>query len=310
MTRIGYFILLLFACSCGSKKMLTEIIEFADYPSTSGIEFLNGHFFIIGDDANHLLVNDSSFNKNEFISLYSFTEKRIPKATKADLEAMTKVLDSHQTKLLVVGSGSLTPYRNTGWLIDPVTKQTDSVRLDTFYQRLKSHGLDEINIEGICSIPGYIVLSNRGNKNYPKNFLAITKKEFWKNQSEAPITLIRIGVNTDTAAFNGVSGLAYAEKTDQLILTVSTEDTRNSMDDGTIGKSYLWIVNDFSTKKKWKAINPNKIIDLEEKNPLFNGHKIESVCIVNDSKNALQLVLAADNDNGSSTLFRIELEKE
>ena len=257
-----------------------------------------------------LLVYDSSFNKNDSIPLYSFTEKRIPKAIKADLEAITVVLDTQQSKLLVLGSGSLAPYRNSGWLIDPATKQTDSISLDTFYQRLKAHGLDEINIEGACSIPGYIILSNRGNKNYPKNFLAITKKEFWKNQSEAPITLIRIGVNTDTSVFNGVSGLAYAEKTDQLILTVSTEDTRNSMDDGAIGKSYLWIVNDFSTKKKWKAINPNKIIDLVEKDNRFKGQKIESVCVVSNSKDALQLVLAADNDNGSSTLFRIELEKD
>ncbi len=139
----------------------------------------------------------------------------------------------------------------------------------------------------------------------------MTNKEFWKNQSEAPITLIRIGVNTDTTLFNGVSGIAYAEKSDRLILTVSTEDTRNSMDDGAIGKSYLWIVNNFSTKKKWKAINPDKIIDLGRKrSPIQRTKDRIRLCNVRNSKDVLHLVLAADNDNGSSTLFRIELEKD
>ena len=219
------------------------------------------------------------------------------------------VNDNQQPKLLLLGSGSLAPYRNAGWLIDPVTKQTDSIQLDTFYQRLKNHGLDEINIEGVCAFPGTVILSNRGNKGYPKNYLVFTKEDFWKNQSEVPITLVRIGVNTDTAIFNGVSGMAYSPKTDQLIICVSTEDTRNSMDDGAIGKSYLWIVNDITTKRKWKAINPTKIIDLEEQDARFKGQKIESVCLVDDTKKNLQLVLAADNDNGSSTLFRIQIEK-
>jgi hypothetical protein len=310
MNRLLIISIISFFASCSHKKLLTEVKQLPYYPSASGIEHYNNKFYIIGDDANQLLITDSSFNSIDSIPLYFFTEKRIPKAVKADLEAMTIVLDSQQSKLLLLGSGSLAPYRNTGWLIDPVTKHADSIRLDTFYQRLKNHGLDELNIEGVCSIPGNIVFSNRGNKNYPKNFLAITKKEFWENQSEAPVTLIRIGVNTDTTVFNGVSGITYAEKSDQLILTVSTEDTRNNIDDGAIGKSYLWIVNDFSTKKKWKAINPNKIIDLEEKDPQFKGQKIESVCVVSNSNDELQLVLAVDNDNGSSTFFRIVLPKD
>jgi hypothetical protein len=310
MIRLFLIIITLLIASCNSNNMLTEVKILPNYPSASGIEYFDNKLYITGDDANQMLVTDSSFNNIDSIPLYFTAEKRISKAVKADLEAITLVSDDGETKLLLLGSGSLSPYRNTGWLVNPVNKHTVNIQLDTFYQRLKAHGLDEINIEGACSIPGNIILSNRGNKNYPKNFLAITKKEFWKNQSEAPIALIRIGVNTDTAVFNGISGIAYAEKTDQLILTVSTEDTRNSMDDGAIGKSYLWIVNDFSTKKKWKAINPNKIIDLGKKDNHFKGQKIESVCIVNDSKNALQLVLAADNDNGSSTLFRIELEKD
>ena len=140
--------------------------------------------------------------------------------------------------------------------------------------------------------------------------LIITKKDFWTNQANAPISLILLGTNTDSTVFNGVSGLAYSAKTDKLLITVSTEDTRNNIDDGTIGKSYLWIVDNISAKKKWKAINPNTIIDLEEVDSRFKGQKIESVCILQEDEKSFTLLLAADNDNGSSTLFTLSLSKD
>ncbi|MBK7291988.1 MAG: hypothetical protein IPI78_18120 [Chitinophagaceae bacterium] len=83
-----------------------------------------------------------------------------------------------------------------------------------------------------------------------------------KNQKDAPISTISIGINKDSTKFSGVSGMCYSNNSDQLILTVSTENTHNNVDDGAIGKSYLWIVKNMSSKKKWKAINPDKIIDL------------------------------------------------
>jgi hypothetical protein len=287
--------------------MLKEIKKLDHYPSGSGIEYFNNQFYVIGDDANELLILDSNLNPLDSINLYSFEEKRIPKKLKADLEAITITKDN---KLLIVGSGSLSPYRNTAWLIDPITKQKDSIRLDTFYQRLIPNGIQEINIEGICSIPGSIILTNRGSKGYPKNHLILTSDDFWTDQANAPIFLILVGSSTDSSLFNGVSGLAYSKQSDRLILTISTEDTRNNMDDGAIGKSYLWIIENITSKKKWKAVNPDKIIDLEDLDPKFKGQKIESVCITKETKNFLHLVLAADNDDGSSSLFKLIAEKK
>lgn len=301
------FIIVIF-CSCSNdNNVLKKINLLPHYPSASGVEYLNNHVYIIGDDAKYILILDSILAIKDSIALYSFPETKIPKATKPDIESITITADN---KLLLLGSGSLIPYRNAGWLIDPISKQKDSLRLDSFYNRLKANGIDEINIEGLCHIPGYMAITNRGNKSYRKNMLIITKKDFWTNQSNAPISLIRLGINTDSTVFNGVSGLAYSAKTDKLLITVSTEDTRNNIDDGTIGKSYLWIVDNISAKKKWKAINPNTIIDLEEIDPRFKGQKIESVCILQEDENSFMLLLAADNDNGSSTLFTLSLSKD
>lgn len=287
--------------------MLKEIKKLDHYPSASGIEYFNKQFYVIGDDANNLLVLDSNFTPVDSIPLYAFTERRIPKAVKADLEAITI---TKEKKLLIIGSGSLAPYRNMAWIIDPATKEQDSIRLDDFYGRLNASGIPQINIEGISAIPGSVILNNRGNKGYPKNQLIITSDNFWKHQSTAPLTIILAGGHADTTVFNGISGLAYAKKSDRLIMTVSTEDTRNSMDDGAIGKSYLWIVENITSKKGWKALNPDQSIDLERLDPKFKGQKIESVCVVKETKNFLHLVLAADNDDGSSSLFKLIVEKK
>lgn len=308
MARLLFvFILTSLAISCGNNNLLKEVKRLDHYPSASGIEYLNNHFYIIGDDANELLILDSSLNPVDSVSLYSFAEKRIPKAVKPDLEAITVTKDN---KLLLVGSGSLSPYRNTGWLIDPVSKQKDSIRLDTFYQRLSLSGIREVNIEGLCTIPGATILSNRGSKGYPKNQLILTSDNFWIDQANAPISTILTGFVTDSIIFNGISGLAYSPKSDQLILTVSTENTLNSTDDGAIGESYLWIIKNISSKKNWKALNPDRTIDLTAVDPQFKGQKIESVCISKETGDFLHLVLVADNDNGSSSIFKLIVEKK
>ena len=60
-----------------------------------------------------------------------------------------------------------------------------------------------------------------------------------------------------------------------LIMTVSTEDTKNNYDDGAIGKSYLWIINNISTKLNNKTIKRDRVIDLEYIDSRFKGQKIE-----------------------------------
>lgn len=296
-----------FICSCGNKTVLEEVKLIPSYPSASGIEKLNNKYYIIGDDAKNLLILDSSLNAFDSISLFPFSEQRIPKTIKADLESISLTKDN---KLFLLGSGSLSPYRNTGWLIDPVKKEKQLIHLDTFYKRLELKGIKELNIEGYCTIPGGMILANRGNRNYPKNKLILTTDNFWENQRDAPISTIAIGTNNDSTKFNGLSGMCYSNKSDQLILTVSTEDTRNNVDDGTIGKSYLWIVKKLSSKKRWAAINPDELIDLESLDHQFKGQKIESVCIAKETSGFLHLILVADNDNGTSTIFKVIVEKD
>lgn len=313
MSRLSIilFVFLFLLSSCDHNiQFLQETRQLPYYPSASAIEYIGNDFYIIGDDATHLLKLDSSLNVIDSIALFESQSRRIPKDIKPDIEAITAIASHREQYLLMIGSGSLFPYRNAAILYRPSGNQITRLVLDTFYNRLLKYGLPELNIEGLCAIPGSLVLVNRGHKAFPKNYLVLTSSSFWSNQAIAPIDFIKIGANSDSNSFKGVSGATYAKKCDKLILTVSTEDTRSSYEDGTIGKSYLWIVDNFSSKKRWNAINPNRVIDLENVDATFRGYKIESACVIRETTHFIQLALVADNDKGSSTIFRLDISKK
>lgn len=305
LCRYGALLPLVFALSCTQRTELDILAtkKLFAYPSASAIECKGDTIYLMGDDAPYLLMTDTNFNPIDSLEVLHWPTQRIPKSDKPDLESMTWLDDG---RLLLTGSGSKAPERMSGWLIRS-DREKDSLRLDRFFERLNQQGIRERNIEGLTTIPGSVVLANRGSLGYRKNHLIFTSSRFWERQQTAPIHTILTGTNPDSNLFRGISGLDYAPASDALILTVSTEDTRNSLDDGAIGKSYIWIIHNISTKKQWKAINPNRIIDLETTDPRFRRQKIESVAVRRETNGQAELLLAADNDDGSSTLFRITL---
>ena len=295
--------------SCGDSSRLDQMSELKEYSSGSGMAFFNHRIYLAGDDMSYLVITDTSFEVIDTIVLSSETG-RIPKDRKSDLEASSIVWVKKVPYLLLLGSGSVLPFRSKGWYVDIKTRNKTFINLDTFYRRLQANGINEINIEGLASMPGGMLLSNRGNKSNPKNYLIFTSPDFWKNQQAAPVKVMKLGANTDTASFNGVSGLDYSYRSDRLFLTVSTENTYSSFADGTIGKSYLWIIDNISSKRRLAAINPNRIIDLESIDKRFKGHKIESVCLLSETPSVYRLALVADDDKGTSILFALKLNKQ
>lgn len=307
---MGSRIACVFACfllsSCATDFTFEKTTELQYYPSGSGIESISNKIYLIGDDVNYLLVADKEFNRIDTIRLFGSDTARISKDLKPDMESLTVMSADEHPSLMMVASGS-SDKRNKGWILDPETTGKQEINLDTFYNRIRLRGIDQLNIEGLAAFPGGFILANRGNKSFPKNHLILTSKDFWLNQSVSPIKIIPIGTQSDTSVFNGVSGMDYSYISDRLVMTISTENTYSNITDGDIGKSYLWIINDFSTKRRAAAINPNRIIDLTEMDPHFKSQKIESICILSESKKKLELALAADNDRGKTELFRISV---
>jgi hypothetical protein len=300
---------LLFAGCANDNAFLKDFSEIPHYPSASGIEYYNNHFYVMGDDAANLVVLDSTMQVTDSISFFHSEELRIPKDKKQDLEAMTLINDSNVVKIMLIGSGSM-PTRCNMQLLDPLTKQHSQYNIDTFYKRVRNLGLKELNIEGAATIGRTLVLAARGHKGFPRNYLLFTTTDFWKQQGNAPIKLVRVGYDTDTTIFRGVSGLAYSAKTGQLFLSVSTEDTKSTHEDGAIGKSYIWVIDEVLAKRNWTSMNPNREIDLEAIDSKFRGQKIESLCITGSTRHFLQLALVADNDDGKSVIFRMDVSKK
>ncbi|MEO7444151.1 MAG: hypothetical protein ABIT96_09030, partial [Ferruginibacter sp.] len=163
------------------------------------------------------------------------------------------------------------------------------------------------NIEGITNLNGNYILSNRGNKGFLKNYMIVLPENFWLHQDSCVIYTLLAGVNKDTAAFNGISGLEYDFASDKLLATVSTENTYSNNADGEIGKSYLWLFYDMQEKKNYRAVNPDIIIDLGKSDNRFTGHKIEAVTILSRSRKQMDLLFVADDDDGYTHLFKARL---
>jgi hypothetical protein len=286
-----------------------EMKELPDYASGSGMAYFNNRIYLMGDDMSYMVIIDTNLKVFDSIRLLNQGVKRIPKDAKQDIESVSLLRIKKNPTLLLLGSGSIAPYRSKGWLVSVVKNEKKLLELDTFYKRLLANGIKENNIEGVAAIPGGILLANRGNKSYPKNHLIFTSFNFWDNQISADIRVMKLGANSDTASFNGVSGLEYSSKSDCLLLTISTENTYSTKTDGAIGKSYLWLIKNFSAKRRMVAVNPDRIVDLDALDDRFKGHKIESLCIVSENRNEYHLVLVSDDDKGTSLLFKIRLKK-
>ena len=282
-----------------------QIKKLDNYPSASSIEYYDGKLYLMGDDATKLLVLDTNLNIVDSIPIISYPENRIPKDIKPDLEA--SALNSGN--LFLFGSGSLSPYRNFAWKHNLKTKDNDSINLEPLFIKAKELGIEQINIEGACFVSGKLLFINRGNKGYPHNHLIITDEKFLNNDSSFQIFIILFAIQKDIDSFKGISGLCYARESDQLIMTVSTEDTKNSFDDGAIGPSYLWIINNISTKIDDRTLSSKRVIDLEYIDSRFKGQKIESATVIKETDKLIYLALVADNDDGSSTVFKMGITK-
>jgi hypothetical protein len=282
------------------------------FPSGSAINYYNGKLYLIGDDANNLLVLNMDYGEIDSIKLFDYSEKRIPKAEKADFETAVLVDVNDKTHLLILGSAS-GKEREKGMLIplaDDNLAEPQTFSNAVFIKRVKMTGITEINVEGATCIEDYLILSNRGNNANRENHLIITEKDFWTRQNEAAFSVLPVVIPFSTKEFPGISELCYVASKDILLFTMSSEATDNAYDDGVIGDSYIGWVNDISRKLAGPDIMLDGLINLSEVNEDFKGEKIEGVCVESASDSELMLHLIADNDLGESRLFNVRLEME
>jgi hypothetical protein len=286
-----------------------------DFPSGSSINYYDRKFYLVGDDATNLLILDNEYNQVDSIRLFDYPEKRIPKSEKADFESSTILLLNNIPHLFIIGSASTEKRKKT--LLLPVQNDHAAHNLfqpffykDAFLQQLKAKGISELNIEGSTVLKDSLILSNRGNITNPINHLVIIPTAAINapaQQTTIPFSVISLNLPANGKNFMGVSDLCYIESKDILLISLSSEATTNSYDDGVISDSYIGWIYDITKKIHNTSVELDELINLTDVDPAFAVQKIEGVCVaaVNDSQWDIHLV--SDNDNGESNLFHIKV---
>lgn len=273
------------------------------FSSGSAMIQYQSQFFLIGDDAPDVLCLDAEWNEIKRIKLINFQADRIPKPIKPDLEAALVWND----KLYLLGSGSKLPQRSSIFVIDLENDKANQLDNQLNYERLHSDKrITELNMESALMINHKLFLINKGNISN-SNSLIWTQPEFLLGDDRVDFNFIPIEL-PDTLKGYGISDATYIAEDDVLLLTATFENTTNAYDDGEIGGSVFIRIDEAQKALVKSVLKIEDYIDLNMVSPEFNQQKIEAVCLYQKTKSHYNLFLAADNDDGLSSLFEIQLE--
>lgn len=290
-------------------KLVFELINsilFDGFPSGSSINHHQEKFYLIGDDATHILVLDKNYSPIDSINLFAYAEKRIAKPDKIDLEASVIVPVNGVDHLIAFGSASRENREQAAIVgLSPGHHNIRMVNTGEFIRRIRERGISEVNIEGVCIVQHNLVLGNRGNLTARKNQLIVTSPDFWKSQAAAKFSLIELVLTETTSEPLGLSELCYVASHDLLLITLTSEATTNAYDDGEINDSYIAWITEAGGKLQGKSVTPDGLVNLSDVSAAFGKHKIEGICVSAVHGDTLTLHLVSDNDSGESRLFNL-----
>jgi hypothetical protein len=304
------------------KKAILEGV-----PSASGMEIIDGIIYVVGDNSPYLFLLDQNLKVINKIELYhpdASSSGIVPKAVKPDLECMAKLTINNYKHLLIMGSGSKSPYRDVAILVKLPTNYNrkhmiTSVQMGDLYSLLRSNeeivGSGQLNLEGAATSKESLILFNRssgGSKNVTLYFKLEEFIEYLQGHTEmTPFPVIYDNtlpcINNICAGFSGAD--VYEEK---LFFTAAVENTPNAIDDGEVLGSFVgWMKVNEGNNLKGSSSEPNKIMDciqVMEKDKPYTG-KIESISIFEkDAENKFIALAVTDSDGMESEILMLEIE--
>ena len=299
------------------KSISTKVLKHKYFPhlaSASGVEFINGEIYIVGDDSPFLFQLDKNWNiisKQKISGVDSIVNGRTPKKLKADFESMALLDEAEEKLLLILSSGSKRTKRDTAFLVSlSGNKKPFKRNMRPVFDAIKKEvGLkpgNKINIEGLAFSDNKTYLLHRGNVS--ENFIIEMEKEtllaFIKSETDLipAIKVYPFKLPSDKGVAAGFSGACILPEHSGLLFTASLENTANEIDDGAVLGSYLGFVS-FKTMKEGKFV-----AELITENGETLQKKQEGITIKSLNKNQVIILTVCDNDDGSSDLFEIELK--
>lgn len=321
MVKIFVFTLILFITSNRNMDNLVTIessLHLPNVSSGSGMAIVEDKIFIVGDDSPYLYELNREFmlsNKHLLVEDLP-TEGRIPKAVKPDFECMAEEKTDHGTSLWMFGSGSKSPERDLLVIYDPGAPESlAQYTLTDFYERIIALGniqREQLNLEAAVILDHNLYLFNRGHNQIVIIRLAQFKSYLNSNGSSSALSKMEIEIREMELSLAGntqsrFSGACHLPGTSMILFSATLEDTDNWIDDGEILGSMLGTIDtqhpDTSLRQTMAFINdPGGAKALE---------KIESISFKGyDGQGNLRLLAVADNDDGSSKLFTLRVDKK
>jgi hypothetical protein len=279
------------------------------FPSSSTIQWFNRRLYVVGDDSRNILVLDRNYQTRDSISIFNGEGIRVPRSSKADIEGSAIVQRSHSADLILIGSGS-SPNRAKCFVVsldNPSSTPFREFDLTSLINAVPD-SLRPVNFEGAALIDETIILVNRRNQRNGVNYLLLTGVDSFLRAVESNVSYRKILLSDSLQGRPGVSDFSYVEALDILLVTLTTESTWSSTEDGPIGDSYLaWIPNFKQSLGTQGEISFGGLINLSSCDSEMKGQKIEGVCVERAHRKKIRLHLVSDNDNGESHIFKIEL---
>lgn len=287
---------------------ITSVHTLDSIPSGSGILMLPGDsMLIVGDDATAVFLANVSTNKYREIPILNYGHKiyRENKDNKHDFESATWAGWKGRRYLLAFGSGSDKAGRDSLLFMDiNVPAERKIISLRSFYRSLRMQTKTDSlawNIEGSAVVGDTLVLMNRGNN------VIITMNvndflDYLFNGADVPLVqhfkVELPALENKEARLSGVSALAGSD----ILFCASVEDTPDWTKDGPVLGSYIGI---YSLKDR----KPGSFHLLKDKDGKLLKEKIESVDVINAGAESLRIVAIGDNDDGSSKVFKIVMQR-
>jgi hypothetical protein len=284
-----------------------------EIPSASGIEFLDGKYWLIGDNSPWLFEVNDVFEVAEKHPIFSmdFAENgTIPKSKKHDFEAMTALNWEGDSALFIFGSGSKNN-RFQGVLVkinnalNP-TMDTQKFDLTDFYSLILEKAKlkeGELNIEAAAVLGDRLFLFNRGKN----KVISLKVKHFIDYLSDTRET-IKIKVKTiDLPEIDGIragfSGATADEKFQRIVFTASVENAADWVADGQVLGSFIGVLNLHSLENHAAP----KCVLIKNKQEILRI-KAESITLQESSEKSFRCLVVTDSDGGKSELLKLNVQ--
>jgi hypothetical protein len=289
------------------QLVLKEHITLDSVPSASGIAIRMDSAFIIGDDAVDIYKISLKNYGNRRIHLAGSPQQyRVPKPFKHDLESAVIARNSDINWLLAFGSGTLSPYRDSLLVMNIGNEEVKTFSLAKLYYTLyRTHNLDKgsMNIEAVTVIKENLYLFNRGTNSIfimPLNSLFA----YINSKGNTQMPPVPEQFKIELPVLNGIPALISGAATlddHRIIFTASLENTKDWTKDGEIFGSYVGILDVSGKEPKLEAC-----LQLTQNNkPVII--KLESLDVISNSGSQVDIISVADNDDGSSGIYLLQL---